>query len=238
MKLTRTNLGNLTNGAWVTYLTFVVKLIKQNEAVKTALALLLALLEKNLADAEASLEVMRGSQLSRDINEADALRDRMIGGLNNYVRSFLYDADPAKARAAENLIRVINHYSGIAEAPQDQESAMIIDLIRELDTNHQADMEAIALANRKDQLQQANSRFIELLDSRTIETGNRTPLRMVDVRREGSRLIRMLYTQVEMLLLTSPTEAVAQFAAELNAENSRVNANLNRRGEKKTDTAG
>jgi hypothetical protein len=57
---------------------------------------------------------------------------------------------------------------------------------------------------------------------------------MVDVRREGNRIIRLMYSQIEMLLLTETSElaALTQFANELNAENSRVSANLNRKGKR------
>ncbi|MDR1679283.1 MAG: DUF6261 family protein [Prevotellaceae bacterium] len=228
-KIEKVHLEILQNGAWVTYLTFIVKLIKENETVKTLLAPLLALLEKTLKDAEESLEEMRSSQWSRGINEADTQRDRMVGGLNNYVRSFLYDIDPAKQRAAESLMKVIDHYGEMAKAPQDQETALINDFLKELNDNHQADIEAIGLSDRCEQLQAANARFVQLLDSRTVEAGNKNPLRMVDIRREGNRLIRMLYTQIELLQLTASTEALSSFAGELNAENARVNDNLKRK---------
>ncbi len=228
-KIEKVHLEHLQNGAWVTYLTFIVKLIKGNEAVKTVLAPLLALLEKILKDAEESLEEMRGSRLSSEINEADTQRDRMIGGLNNYVRAFLYDIDSAKQRAAENLMKVINHYGEIAKAPQDQETALINDFLKELNDNHEADTKTLGLADRCEQLQAANARFVELLDSRTIESGTKNPLRMIDIRREGNRLIRMLCTQLELLQLTASTEALSTFVGELNAENTRVNTNLKRK---------
>jgi hypothetical protein len=237
MKLTRVTLGNATNGTWYAYLTFIIKLIKQNESVKTLLAALLTMLEKIHSDASGSLEVMRASQLSRDIEDADMLRDRMVGGLNNYVRSFAFDIDPAKRRAAENILLVIDHYGAIAQASQDDESTMIISFVKELETTCVADMEVIALEERKEQLVQANTRFIDLRDQRTIEIGSKPTLRMVDVRREGNRVIRMLYSHIEMLLISAPTEVLTQFAGELNAESQRINANMNRKGERDSEVA-
>jgi leucyl aminopeptidase len=230
MKLTRVYLENLQNEEWFTYQTFLIKLVKKNESVKTALAALLALIEKNNADADNALEIIRKSQLTTQIDEADALRDRSIGALNNYTRSFLYDTDTDKQRAAQNLMVVIEHYKAMPKAPQDQESSMIINFVEELEENHADDMAAIGLEDRKDQLKEANEQFIQLVDQRTIEAGDQTTLRMVDVRREGNQLIRHLYSQTEMLLMTAPTDALTQFANELNAENRRVNGNLNRKG--------
>ncbi|MDR2906381.1 MAG: hypothetical protein LBU91_00105, partial [Bacteroidales bacterium] len=72
---------------------------------------------------------------------------------------------------------------------------------------------------------------------RTREAGHKPARRMVDVRREGNRIIRLMYSQIEMLLLTETTElpALTQFANELNAENSRVSANLNRKGKRENE---
>ncbi len=215
-KIEKLHLEHLQNGAWVTYLTFIVKLIKGNEAMKTSLAPMLGLLEKSLKDAEDSLEEMRGSQWSSQVNEADTQRDRMIGGLNSYVRSFLYDIDPAKQRAAENLKKVIDHYGEMAKAPQDQETALINDFLKELKDNHLEDTKTLGLSDRCEQLQAANARFVQVLDSRTIESGTKNPLRMIDIRREGNRLIRMLYTQLELLQLTASTEALSTFISEMN----------------------
>ena len=228
-KVAKLHLEILQNGAWVTYLTFIVKLIKGNEAMKTSLAPMLGLLEKSLKDAEDSLEEMRGSQWSSQVNEADTQRDRLIGGLNNYVRSFLYDIDPEKQRAAENLKKVIDHYGDMAKAPQDQETALINDFLKELKDNHLEDTKTLGLADRCEQLQAANARFVQVLDSRTIESGTKNPLRMIDIRREGNRLIRMLYTQLELLQLTASTEALSTFISEMNAESVRVNTNLKRK---------
>ncbi len=228
-KVAKLHLEILQNGAWVTYLTFIVKLIKGNETVKPSLAPLLGLLEKSLKDAEDSLEEMRGSQWSSQVNEADTQRDRLIGGLNNYVRSFLYDIDPEKQRAAENLKKVIDHYGEMAKAPQDQETALINDFLKELKDNHLEDTKTLDLSGRCEQLQAANARFVQVLDSRTVESGNKTSLRMIDIRRDGNRLIRMLYTQIELLHLTAPSAGLSSFTNELNAENIRVSQNLNRK---------
>ncbi len=230
MQITKVRLEYFQNEEWFTYQTFLIKLVKKNESVKTALQGLLTLLEKNNADADMALEIMRKSQLSGQIEQADELRDRLIGALNNYVRAFLYDTDADKQRAAQNLLVVIEHYKAMPKAPQDQESSMIINFVEELEENHADDMAAIGLEDRKDQLKTANEQFIQLVDQRTIEAGSQTTLRMVDVRREGNQLIRHLYSQTEMLLLTAPTDALTQFANELNAENRRVNGNLNRKG--------
>ncbi len=236
MKITKIRLEYLQNEEWYTYETFLIKLIKKTGSVAVALAALLALLEQNNVDANAALEIIRKSRLTEDIEQADLLRDRLIGALNNYVRSYLHDIDPAKQRAARNLMIVIDHYKNMASAPQDQESGMIVNFVKELEEKCADDMAAISLEERKDQLKTVNQQFITLQNQRSIDTGDQTTLRMVGIRRDGNELIRYIYSQTEILLKSAATPELTQFANELDAENRRVNGNLHRKGSNGKDS--
>ncbi len=238
MRIVKLNLEHLQNEEWYTYQTFLIKLIKKTNSLIAALAALLILLEKNGVDAVTALEIIRKSKLSEPIAEADALRKQLIKGLNSHVAAFLHNANPDKQRAAKNLKIVINHYKSISKASQDQQSGMIINFIKELDENHTADMATIGLEERKEQLKTTNEEFIALLDQRTAEIGSKTTLRMPDIRREGNRIIRHIFSQIEILLLSTPDDTeLIQFANELNAENRRVKGNLHRKGKNKKDTS-
>jgi hypothetical protein len=116
----------------------------------------------------------------------------------------------------------------MAQAPQDEESGMIINFLDELAANHAADVEVLELSGRIAQLKAANTQFIDLLSKRRTETATKPARRMVEIRREGNGLIRMLYAQIDLLQRTSPTADITAFANEINAENARVNANLRR----------
>jgi hypothetical protein len=225
MKLIRTKLEKLQNAAWYIYLTFVIKLISQKESIKTLFAPQLALLEKVHADAGVALEFIRKNQWSKEVDDADTLRDRYWGGLKNFLRAFQYDPDAATQHAAERLMSIVEHYGDVANAPQDQESGLIIDSIKELN-NYPEDIETLNLGKRIEQLQEANERFMEVVDRRTLEIGNRTPLRMVDIRRDGDKIIRLIYAQLEVWLQSEPSADITQFASELTAENVRVNGGM------------
>jgi hypothetical protein len=228
-KIIRTNLEHLVHEGWFAYQLFLISLINKHVTLKELLAAILALLQKNHADASEAIEIVRTNRWSRDVDEADLLRDRLVGSVNIYIRAFLYDIDPEKSRAAQNLLPVIEHYGDMAKAPQDKESGMIINFLDELNSNYSAEITAIGLADRLAQLKAANEQFLAAIGNRTEDIASRT-LRMRDVRREGNQLIRMLYAQVELLLLTAPSDELTAFANELNAENSRVNANRKRTG--------
>ncbi|MDR2906858.1 MAG: hypothetical protein LBU91_02575, partial [Bacteroidales bacterium] len=67
-KIAKINLEHLQNEEWYTYVNTLFQLINEHSAAKDFLMPMLGLLEKSYNDANASLEVIRGSQLSKEID--------------------------------------------------------------------------------------------------------------------------------------------------------------------------
>ncbi len=238
MKTIRFELHSLLGEEWATYLTFLIKAIGQTGAEKLNLTPLFPLLEANAALAAKAMEVIRKSEYTRHCDEADEKRDRLIGSVNNYVRSFLYEEDPALRDAANSLMIVIDHYVGMANENRDQESSRIINFVNELTENHAAQIEQLeGLERRLSQLSQANAEYIRLQDERTFTDAEKGTVRMADVRRAGDRLIRSVWNLTDVMLLAAPTADIELFSAQLNTRNQNERTKLaTRRGRKEKNT--
>jgi hypothetical protein len=236
MKLTKFDVGSLYNEEWSAYQAFLLQAIGQVGADALSLTALLPLLEANAALAGQAMEFIRKSEYTRLCDEADAKRDRLIAAVNSTVRSFLYEDDMSLRDAANSLMLVVEHYSGMANENRDQETARITNFLAELRERHAEQIARLdGLTRRLDQLQAANAEYARLQTDRTFANAaaEQTAVRMTDVRREGNRLISATWDLTNVLLLSAATPAVERFAALLNEENGRVRARLTaRRGRK------
>ncbi len=237
MKLTRFNLQKLFNEEWAAYEKFLIRTIKQIDAEKISLATLYPLLVANAEQADTALEIISKSEFTRLCDELDEKRDHLIGGINYFIRSYLYDEEVALRDAANRLMIVVDHYAGMANENRDQESNRIGNFIDELHDNCSDQIEKLAdLERRLAQLQKANEQYISLQDKRTFSEAEKTTLRMVDVRKAGDTLIRSVWDLMDILLLTASTPAIERFAALLNVENQNVSTKIaTRKGRKESE---
>ncbi len=229
MRITRFNPHFLYNQEWATYENFLIKAIKQIGADKLHLAIFLAMLESNAKDAAEALELIAKSEFTSQCNELDTKRDRLIAAVNNFVRSFLHDDDDEVKEAAHSIMVVIDHYSGMANEGNDQESNRIISFVGELKNNHAAQISKLeGLVRRLDQLSAANADYIKLQDDRTFSTAEQTNIRMVNVRKAGDTAIRAIWDTMDLALLAPATTTpdIEKFVAQLNAENQNERTKL------------
>ena len=237
MKTIRFDLHGLFNDEWATYEAFLIKIIKQIEAKTINLITLLQLLEANAALASEAMEIIRKSEFTRPCNELDKKRDHIIVSINHFVRSFLYEEEDALRNAAGSLMIVINHYAGMARENRDQQSNRIISFVDELTQNYADQVEILGdLERRLNQLSTANEQYIKLHDERVFAQAEKSTVRMLDVRREGDKIIRSIWDLTDVLLFTAPVPDVERFAAQLNVENQNIRKKLAaRKGRKKNE---
>ena len=110
-----------------------------------------------LFDAEVSvLDLIRKSGYTGDIAEQDHVRDGLLRGFAGAVKSMLHHFDETKRTAAQKIDLVLEHYGNIAVKAFDQETASIDDLLRELNDNHTANINTLALGDWLVQLDAEN----------------------------------------------------------------------------------
>ncbi len=236
MKITRFDMTRLFNEEWSSYENFLIKVIKQDDN-RQQFAPLLPRLEANAASAGQAMEIIAKSAFTRRCDELDEKRDRLIGSVNSYVRSFLYDEEAVVSEAALDLMIVIDHYAGMAKENRDQQSSRIINFVDEMTVNNAEKVAKLeGLARRLKQLSAANEEYIKLQDERTFSEAGQTDLRMINVRKEGDAIIRTVWGLIDVLLFTAPTPEIEHFASLLNAENLRVRDKLAaRKGKKESE---
>jgi hypothetical protein len=240
----RFRLGHLYNAEWLYYLNFVVSGIKEGPADQVGLSGLLPLLEDVALQAAQAIEVIRGSQLTQNLDDLDANRDRCIAGVNSYLRFCELSENAELARAARLLLRVADHYAGMADENREQESIRITSFVAELTKPEHTpaltllDGQDLRLSELLRVLTQANDEYIALQNTRTSAEAQRPTLRMAEVRRQGDPLLRTVLDLTDAQQRANPSPAIQQLAAKLNAQNQLERTKLatrkTRRGVDKT----
>lgn len=77
-------------------------------------------------------EVIRKSDITDQLTDADILRDTTSGGLAGTIRSACNHFDAATRAAAQRLSLVLDHYGNLAVLPYDDETASLMKFTNEL----------------------------------------------------------------------------------------------------------
>jgi uncharacterized protein YicC (UPF0701 family) len=217
----RFNYKNLRNEAHVEYHENADEVIVRNNPA--ALGILPAYnAYKALLDDEVSvLDVIRKSEYTDEIAEADHSRDEIYRGFAEAVKSALHHFDQHKKDAAKRLETVIKNYGNIAKKTLDQESAAIDDMLREINDHHEADVEMLAVADWLEQLELANENFKSLMSARYVETSQRPTTKMKNVRVEVDKAFATVLNVIDAFVALNGEENYAQLIDELNAVSER-----------------
>jgi hypothetical protein len=184
----------------------------------------------------AALDVVRKSEYTGDISERDHARDGVFRGLADAVKSALNHFSADKRKAAEKISIVLENYGNIAAKAFDQETAAVDDLLRELNDNHAADVQLLALNDWTKQLDTENQTFKALMSERYAETARRPATRMRAARAETDRALRALLDMLEALVMVNGADAYLPFISELNAVSERYKKQLAQASGRKSKT--
>ena len=182
---------------------------------------------KPLLDTEVSLlDQIRKSEYTSQIAHQDHVRDNLLHGFADAVRSLLRHFDETKRTAAERIHLVMEHYGNISVRTFDQETAAIDDLLRELFDNHRTDIDALSLEDWLMQLDAENRTFKTLMTDRYVEMANRPTTRMKTVRAELDKAFRALLNMIEAQMMVNGETAYRALVDELNAVSERYKNQL------------
>jgi hypothetical protein len=173
-----------------------------------------------------SLDLIRKSEYTGEIEAQDRVRDGVFRGFSDAVKSALNHFDADKRKAAEKISLVLDHYGNIAAKAFDQETAAIDDLLRELNDNHIAETQLLSLNDWLTQLDSENQRFKALMSERYAKTAQRPSTRMKTARNETDKALRALLDMVEALATVNGTANYEAFINELNAVSERYKNQL------------
>jgi hypothetical protein len=168
------------------------------------------------------LDVIRKSNITKEIHLQDHVRDSRYRGFSDAVDSMLNHYNEEKKNAAEKIDIIFEHYGNLTIKTMDEESAAIDDLVIELkiDANI-ALLNILGLTDWVDQLDKENKKFQELMLLRYKEVSQRPTVRMVDARKEVDKAFRNMINQIEALVRVKGMAGYENFIKEINTVNER-----------------
>jgi hypothetical protein len=172
------------------------------------------------------LDLIRKSGHTEEIDGQDRLRDSLIHGFTDAVKSARNHFDVEMQKAAKKIELTLKHYGNIAVKPLDQETAAIDDLLRELSDKHEADVRLLMLDDWLRQLDAANQKFKELMSERYAETAQRPSTNMKTARVGTDRAFRAILNMLDSLITVNGASQYEPFVNELNAVSERYKTQL------------
>jgi hypothetical protein len=169
-------------------------------------------------DEKSSLDVIKKSGYTGEIDEQDQRRDAIFRGLVDAVKSAENHFNPIKQKAAVRIAIVLDSYGNIAAKTLDEETAAIDDLTRELGGGDYPTLVAtLALEDWLTQLDTENQRFKELMSARYKEIAKRPTTNMREARKKVDKAFLDIIYAIEALVLINGITAHESFILELNA---------------------
>ena len=155
--------------------------------------------------------------------EADALRDSIIGFLQQYVNAMKYSPKDAEALAARRLRLVLDAYPGLQEMALDRESTQVLGLLRDLGSDaNKADVTAIRLDSYLEALSDAQGDFDLAESRRAREAETRASVAGgIDsgtLRRQAADLYRQIVQLVNAFAIAAPDDKITAFITTVNGE--------------------
>jgi hypothetical protein len=168
---------------------------------------------------EELINLMRKSDYTKQIAEADHRVDRTLVGMRGVTFAALHHFDPATVEAAQSLLNRLDAFGRIARKSYEEEILNVNLLISDLQSaEYAAKASLVGLNPWIQELQTAENDFEHLLEQRNVET-SRTPQGWIrDVRRDLDTVYRRIVDRIDAAAtLEDGSTTYDEFIAELNA---------------------
>jgi alpha-beta hydrolase superfamily lysophospholipase len=164
-------------------------------------------------------KVIRKSNLSEAKENADQLRDAVIVGIGEAVRTAVRHFDPAVSEAAKRLKIVLDAYNTpkpLTQLPYDAETVSVANLLQEFDGKYAADVQTTGLTPWVTELRARNDEFDRLAKAYHEQQAEKPPFKMKDVRDETDDAYRKITLVINALIVMEGETEYAPFVTELN----------------------
>ncbi|MGL4909524.1 MAG: DUF6261 family protein [Bacteroidales bacterium] len=236
MEIKKLRLEELRNEEGFQFFTEVKDYTQEQAELCTQLSKYFPDFLKQYADYDTALEQIRKSIYTQKINEADNERDLVFRGLVSTVKGAHGHYEKAKREAATQLQIVFDYYGNIALKGQDEQTATLHNLIRDLQSHHSAELTSLTLNQWVMYLSTLNSNFEELIRARDKESAGKTHLKVKDVRIEIQHTYRQMIELVNSLVKVHGVEQYETYIKQLNVCIDRYKHRLQqRKGSNKSD---
>lgn len=170
-----------------------------------------------------ALDVVRKSDKTDNISDADDIRDGTNSGLHLMVEAHTYHWDDKKREAAQRIMIVLDRFGNINKKGYAAETAAINNMWTELTTSYSDDVALLKLSGWLDELKSNNEAFEALTQERYADEATKTKLKMKEVRKVLDDAYRNITRRVNALVVVNGAEAYAPFINELNQRIEKYN---------------
>ena len=169
-----------------------------------------------IKDEEDALNFVRKNSYSTSVAQADTVRDNTIAGMDDAICSGLKHFNMEIRKAAKRL-RILRDSSGdIARKAYSKESGDVIKLLADLRDPYATDVTAARIGEWVDELEVDQTNFIVTQNHRYDEAGEKTRLRMKEVRIDVDEAYRTLATKINALIIVNGEAPYVDFVNKLN----------------------
>ncbi len=193
----------MRNAPFIGFITLLLSRLKAIDPVLLGITAELEALQAKTDEMESVFKMIQKNELSDDITAADLRRDNAWSGIRAYVQSFSYHFNAAKVNAAKLIADTMNLYGGnIVSLPLVEEMAIMSNFINDCKNkpNLKAAINLVGLDEWIQELEAANTNFIDLYNARVNEMGDAQPLVALKQKRAEATL---LYDNLKLSLTSN-----------------------------------
>ena len=194
---------------------FVQRSLSQMDIIDADYTIFKELLRKE----DVAIERVAKNDLTDPIVDADTVRDNMHIGLRTFVSAYAYHSDAEKVEAARKLTIVLDHYGDIRRKSYNEESAAIHNIVQDINENYADEAELIGADEWVAGLEDANTRFGELMNQRYDDNASLEEIDLPQTRTDIDIVFGRLRDMVEATNLMS---GGVTFADLINRMNERL----------------
>ena len=216
MEINRFRLSHLRNGEHYKFQYDFAQLVTKYKADALGVAPLFALYEQMLAREYAVYEVIRRSDFTDPITDADIERDTTFSGVAGTIRSACNHFDVSVRASAQRLCLVLDHYGNLAVLPYDEETAALMKFIDELRGRYADDVKKLGVDAWIAVLDNQNKAFDALKNKRTTHMADMPKSNMKQERLQVDEAYRAIVKRINALIEVNGVDTYQAFIKELN----------------------
>ncbi len=184
-----------------------------------------------LEDEDKSFKIVQKSALTKNVEKADKERDLIFSGMYSHIKTMIKHYDSTMAAAAYRVQVLFDSYGNLLEESYDRESAGIVNLLQDLNSEkYKKDVEILSLNGWISKLNETNNTFRNIMKERSIEQSEKddfTRLRIARLATDDA--YRIIRNKINAGIIFNGEKKYKTFVLQLNVYITRFNDTIAQR---------
>lgn len=223
MEIKKIHLSILRNEEHYQFLIDFSNLVTKYNATTLGITTLYPAYQRAFDSEAIALNIVRGSAITNDLADVDALRDSTYSGLAGTIKAMLFHFDATTKAAALRIQKMLDTYGKVPDKPYDQETGAITKLVNELQGDYSADATLLGINAWVVELQRLNTQFDTLKNSRYAEGAAKPQENLKLARKETDRVYLSIVKRIDALAEVNGLTSYGGFITELNGRITNYN---------------